>query len=352
MNIYDLGFKDCLTDENSYQGMELMRVIAQHKEQFVLSNGAVQLNAEISGKFRYMAESSEDMPVVGDWVATTIHDDLAIIHHLLERRTMLARKSVHHDRELQVIVANVDIAFIVQGLDRDFNVNRLDRYITMIISGKVKPVVILNKSDLLSSAEIDEKKQLVLDRHSQLEIMVSSFMQKKSIKSIKSRMVKGETYCFIGSSGVGKSTLINSLLEQNVIKTKSLSDSTHKGQHTTSSRQLLIMDDGALVIDTPGMRELGIVSAESGIQDIFSSIYESAKRCKFKDCSHTTEKGCAIQEAISLGEISQPEFDSYLKLQKEDEYNNSTMLERRQKDKKFGKMIKEVMSHKKKAKGR
>ncbi|OGI07329.1 MAG: ribosome small subunit-dependent GTPase A [Candidatus Margulisbacteria bacterium GWF2_35_9] len=347
MDIYDIGYDDSFLPDEENPLLTIARVFAQHKEQFSICTGEIILSAEISGKYRYCIETSEDLPVVGDWVLVSIHDELAIIHRLLPRRSILARKSVHSSSERQLIVANVDYAFIVQGLDRDFNLNRLDRYIAMSCAGKIIPIIILNKADLLATEEIEEKKQLVVSRHPDISIIISSFTQDESIQEIKNAMQAKKTYCFVGSSGVGKSTLINKLFGKEILITTTLSASTNKGQHTTTHRQLFVMNEGPLVIDTPGMRELGVIGAMEGVENTFKKIYEKADRCKFKDCTHLNEVGCAVKEALESGEINQDEFASYKKLQKEESYNSSTMLERRQKDKQFGKMVKQVMSNKK-----
>jgi ribosome biogenesis GTPase len=327
------------------------RIIAQYKERYVIQTESGAADAEVTGKLRYSASSSLDFPVVGDWVMLMQYDDLCLIHGVLNRKTMLERKAVGKFGETQPIAANIDYAMIVQSLDSDFNLNRLERYIAISRSGKIEPVVILNKSDLLSEKSLNEKIASVTGRIGKIPCIATSVITGYGMKLLKESFKPGKTFCFIGSSGVGKSSLINELTGKLLMRTGEISDSTHKGKHTTSHRELIILEGGGILIDTPGMRELGITGSAAGITDSFSEIDRLAASCKFDNCTHTGEPGCAVLQAISEGIITSEELDHYLKLEREAQHFNRSKAEKRLRDKKFGKMYKEVMKRKDRSRG-
>jgi ribosome biogenesis GTPase len=317
---------------------------------YLVRNTDREIPAEPTGKLLFSAESVEDLPCVGDWVFVQYHnsDTLAIIHDLFPRKTVLRRKSAGKRIEYQTIASNIDVAFIIQSCDFDFNLRRMERYLVMVKEGRIEPIIILSKSDLAS--EEDLKHRVSQIRQAQISANVIPLSNKTGfgLDTIQKVLKKGKTYCLIGSSGVGKTTLLNHLMGQDVFETNPVRENDGKGRHTTASRQLIVLDSGALLIDTPGMRELGMMGVSAGIEESFSDIHEISKKCRFSDCSHTGEANCAILTAMESGHLTEDRYRSYLKLIKESEYNKMSYVEKRKKDREFGRMIKSVMKHKKK----
>ena len=329
------------------QAFSVARIVAHHRGKYRVQLATREFWAEITGKMMYAAESGADYPVVGDNVKiTTLDNDHALIHDILPRKTILFRKAAGKD-EPQVIAANIDVAFIIQAVDRDFNLNRFDRYLSITATGKIKPVLVLNKTDLISKSELKEKVSQIKDRFKGTSVIATSVLSNSGIAELAKEIKKQKTYCLLGSSGVGKSSLINKLLGKNVLKTRNISISTKKGKHVTTHRELFVLENGGMVIDNPGMREVGIADAGAGVESVFDDISQLAKSCKFSDCTHTHETGCKVLAAIECGEIDKSKYLSYLKLKKEADYYAMTKLEKRRKDQSFGKMVRKVMKHKK-----
>jgi len=266
------------------------------------------------------------------------NDTAAIVHRVFPRRTFLRRKTAGETVEYQMIAANIDVAFIVQSCHFDFNPRRLDRYLVMAADGHVEPVVMLTKTDLVSPEELELKTETIRSI-TKTEPIALSNITGVGFDRFRAALASGMTYCLLGSSGVGKTTLINRLMGGEVFDTKAVS-ATGEGTHTTSRRQLIVLGRGAMLIDTPGMRELGVVGAGEGIDADFEELVRLAESCQFADCRHEQEPGCAIRAAIESGELSEDRFASYAKLRKESEYNEMSRLDRRKKDKAFGKSIK------------
>jgi ribosome biogenesis GTPase len=353
MTIEDLGLSgDLRTKFASIEREEnLARVIQEHKESYVVQNAKGVFRAEVTGNLRFSAESREDFPAVGDWVAINIFDgDTAIIYQVLPRFSKLERQAVGAYGEKQLIATNIDFAFIVQALDRDFNLNRLERYFVIAHDGNIEPIVILNKADLLSQSEIDEIKSEVGKRLKSPMIYVTSTVSGFGFDTLKGGLEQGRTYCFLGSSGVGKSSVINYLLGDHLLDVSNISESTGKGRHTTTHRELLVLENGGILIDTPGMREVGMIESSSGLELTFSQIKELSSGCKFTNCTHTDEPGCKVLEAVDEGTISFEELENFKKLERQAEHFSATVANRRKKDRSFGKMAKEIMKHKKKSK--
>lgn len=354
MNLEKLGYNHNLKlriDELNIDRSNIARIIKEHKERYIISTSEKEYEAEITGNLRFSAKSREDFPAVGDWVEfIPFEENSAIIQKLIPRRTLLERKSVSSNSEKQIIAANIDIAFIVQSVDRDFNINRLERYISLIHSGLITPVIILNKTDLISEDKLQNILKNISDRFKDVKIISTSNVTNDGIKKLNLFLEKGKTYCFVGSSGVGKSSIINTLLEESFIKTNQLSASTNKGKHTTTHRELIITNNGSIIIDTPGMREIGLTDVTEGIEKTFANIEDLSKECKFKDCTHTDESDCAVLDALESGIIDQKTLDNFKKLLRESQHFKNSVADKRKKDKEFGKMIKKVVKERKKNK--
>lgn len=344
---YTAWFQDKVeTDKASIH--ELARIISVHKDSYIISKGLSDVFAELSGHLSYIANSAVDLPTTGDWVYADFYDDdtHAIIHDLIPRKTLLKRKTAGKLVDFQLIAANIDTAFILQSVDYNFNLRRLERYLVMVNEGGITPVVLLSKCDLISSDAVNEIKQQVINIAPLTTVIEFSNLSGDNIDTIKSSLLPNHTYCLIGSSGVGKTTLLNRILGTDQFITQTVSKKENKGRHTTTSRELIPLDNGAIIIDTPGMRELGNISVTAGIDETFSEILDISHMCKFTNCSHTNEKGCAILAAIENGSLSQQRYKNYLKMKSEADFNDMSYSEKRQKDKDFGKLIKATIKGK------
>ncbi|MEB8431717.1 ribosome small subunit-dependent GTPase A [Cocleimonas sp. KMM 6892] len=336
-------------DQNKLATHELARVVSVHKDSFMISNGKQDVFAELSGNLYYSVESATDLPTVGDWVYADFYDDdtHAIIHGVVPRKTLLKRKTAGKLVEFQLIAANIDTAFIVQSANENFNLSRLERYLVMINQSGITPVILLSKSDLLPQSEIEELTTSILTTYPEITVIAFSNETRENLDKIRGLLISGSTYCLLGSSGVGKTTLLNSILGSTKLETQTVSKKQSKGRHTTTSRELLQLENGAMIIDTPGMRELGNMSVDSGLDETFSEIIELMQHCKFSNCSHTKEKGCAILAALATDELSEQRYKNYQKMKSESAFNDMSYSDKRKKDKDFGKMIKTTLKNKK-----
>jgi ribosome biogenesis GTPase len=350
MTLKELGFNRSLEDFRKEQNLDpfgIGRVISEHKDRYTVKTDSKELESELVGNLRFTARDRNDLPAVGDWVAISEYDEeKAIIHSVFPRKSILERKAVGKLGQTQIIATNIDFGIIVQSVNRDFNINRLERYLTICNASKIEPIIVLSKVDLINSGELDELLSKVKKRIKNVPIYAISNESQFGIEEIKSKLIKGNTYCLLGSSGVGKSTLINTLTGEELMETKEISQSIDRGKHVTSHRELIVMENGIL-IDNPGMREVGIADATDGLEITFEEIIELSKDCRFKDCTHTTEVGCAVIKAVESGEIDGSSYDNYLKMEREKEHYESTLAEKRKKDKDFGKMIKNVKKDRK-----
>jgi len=344
MNIIDLGMTEELAAICSQQvspEFTIGRVTQEHRERYVVSDGATEYDAEVTGNLRFSASSRSDFPAVGDWVSMTVYDSgQAFIHGVLPRRSLLARQAVGKPGEIQLIATNIDVAFIVQAINNNFNINRLERYLAICHSAGIEPVLVLSKTDLVSEKEISTAIQELKNRCTQINFILLSNTTRDGVDRIMGFIPKGKTCCVMGSSGVGKSTLINNLLQREIMKTGEISHSTNKGRHVTEHRELFILDNGGIIIDTPGMKEVGITDMEEGVRTTFREIFDLAQVCRFPDCSHISEDGCAVLEAVGSGTLDSHTYDNYLKIRREQERFQTTVAEKRKKDKQFGKLLK------------
>ena len=336
-------------DPVDLKSFDIARVIAVHKESYILNNGKNDLSAELTGRMLFSAASPIDFPAVGDWVLATFYDKgtFSIIHKVLPRKSLLKRKTPGKRVDFQLIAANIDVAFIVQSLDANFNLRRLERYLVMVTDSSIEPIILLSKSDLLSPKEIDNRVAKIHKIMPLLQVQSFSNENKIGLKNIKALLTPQKTYCLLGSSGVGKTTLLNNLVGNVIFTTKSVREKDRKGRHATTYRQLIKLDCDAMLIDTPGMRELGNFSVETGIDETFTEIVKLSGQCRFNDCTHVHEKGCEVLRAVENGLVPEKRYQNYIKMKKESIYHEMSYLQRRQKDKQFGKLCKTVMKHKK-----
>jgi ribosome biogenesis GTPase len=317
-NYFEKSFKPYLE-----KGFCAARVIAQHKGNYIVSSENGDLNSKLSGKFMYNADVKKDYPTVGDWVAIkTVSDTEAIIYAVLPRKSYFARKLaisggrkmkngvlVGGNIEEQIIGSNIDIAFIVTGLDDNFNIGRIERYITLVLSSGVTPVILLNKCDLCNN--IPEYVEKINNIANGIAVHSISVLSNINMNIFDELLLSGKTVVFLGSSGVGKSTIINYLFGDGIQKTNTVSSSNGKGRHTTTSSQLLQHSSGCTVIDTPGTKELQLWADEDILSESFEDVYTLIEQCKYRDCKHDKEDGCAIKEAIKTGSLSVERYNSY-----------------------------------------
>jgi ribosome biogenesis GTPase len=350
MKIEYLGYNKNLEvyrKENGLDSFEIGRVISEHKERYIVKNDKNEFESELIGNLRFSAESRYDLPAVGDWVAFSEYDEgKALIHKVFPRSSIIERQAVGKSGQIQIIATNIDYGLIVQAVDRDFNINRIERYLTICYASKVEPIIVLSKIDLISDTDLANIIQQISKRVNNFPIVTVS-NQTVGYEKLKPLIQSGKTYCLLGSSGVGKSTLLNSLSDKEQMKTGEISSSVNKGKHVTSHRELFVLNNGGILIDNPGMREVGIADTKSGLEITFETILEYAEQCKFNDCTHTTEKGCAILAAVENGDIDNNSFSNFRKMVKEKMFFESSALERKKKDKELGKLIKSVKMQKK-----
>ncbi len=346
------GWNDFHAEEYNHHPKDRLlpgRVISVKGFKYFLMTEKGELEAEVSGKLLY-GNATEDIPKVGDWVLYDDFDSIGYITDVLKRTNALGRREAGTEGTTQVLACNIDAALIVQGLDRDFNLMRLDRYIVQIIACGIRPIIILNKADLAGDPEAFVRDVTGLKRG--YPIHLCSTVTGDGIDMIRSSVLeKGKTYVIVGSSGAGKSSLVNALMSESVQRTGAVSGFNQKGKHTTSTRDLFLLDSGSLVIDTPGMREFGMTSATDHKTDLFPAISEFSSQCRFNDCTHMGEAGCAVIAAVKSGELPEMIYDSYVKLVKEQRRFEMSASDKKREGRRAGKMVREAMDYKKRFKG-
>ena len=242
--------------------------------------------------------------------------------------------------EYQIIAANIDYAFILQAIDRDLSINRLERYLAICNTSGIAPIIVLTKIDLLEEVKVAEIASLVEARIKSVPIIAISNETLNGYEAISGLLEKEKTYCLLGSSGVGKSTLLNNLSGKTLMQTGEISSSSNRGKHITTHRELVVLENGSILIDNPGMREVGVTDSTCGIEATFDSILNLSSRCKFKDCTHTTEIGCAVLEAIENGELDGDSYENYLKIERERAHFETSAADKKRRERIFGKIIK------------
>lgn len=320
MNLNKLGWCEYFQssfEEYSEKGYIAGRIVAAYMHIYRVVTEFGELTAEISGKLRFEASASQDYPAIGDWVVLSprIDEMAGTIHGVLQRKSKFSRTASDGTGREQIIAANMDRVFIVNSLNFNFNPRRIERYLTLAWESGANPVIILSKADLCN--DIEEKYNQIAEIAFGVPIHIVSSVSKDGIEELGQYLIEGETIVFLGSSGVGKSTLINELTGEQVQRVQEISRIEDKGKHTTTSRELIILKSGAMLIDTPGMRELQLWDGEGGIGEVFGDIEEISKGCRFTDCTHVTEPGCAVKQAISDGLLDSGRLVSYKKMQVE-----------------------------------
>jgi len=337
---WDSWFKDQIRELSGSQ-KNIARVVAIDRGRIMIHDGEKEFSAELLGNFFYAAESAAKFPCVGDWVALEKHagetsktESITSIQYILPRKTLLKRKTVGYNEEFQMLASNIDIAFIVMSCHYDFNVRKLERFLVMIHEAHIEPVLLFTKTDLISPEALQLLINDIRDADIHIQILAISNLSGDGLNQLRQFIKAEKTYCLLGSSGVGKSTLMNKLIGKDTFETQAVSDSG-QGKHTTVRRQLMMLEQGAMLIDMPGMRELAVAEIKDGIEASFSDILELAQHCRFANCSHNSEPDCAISTALTNHSLNSEHYKNYLKIQKESRHHKkqSLFVEKRRKAK-------------------
>jgi ribosome biogenesis GTPase / thiamine phosphate phosphatase len=352
-NLESLGFDAWFRDrqpEPHQPSCAPARVTAVDRDRYLVRDAEGEVPAEVSGAFRFSVESSLDLPCVGDWACVDLHNDrnLGIVHALFPRKSLLQRKTPGKRIDYQLVAANIDVGFLVQSCDANFNLRRLERYLAMVHEAHIEPRMLLTKIDLASQPEVERRISEVRDCNPRLTVHAVSTRDGAGLDELGRMLEAGKTYCLLGSSGVGKTTILNHLAAgRGRFATAEVREFDGKGRHTTARRQLIVLEQGAMLVDTPGMRELGAIGVGAGIEEGFADVVGLASGCRFADCTHTQEVGCALLAAVERGTLSRPRYESYLRLVRESDYHEMSYARRRKQARDFGRMIKSAMKHRK-----
>jgi ribosome biogenesis GTPase len=299
------------------EGSRIARVIGRGQELYTVTDGEATRRAAVSGAFGYRAAVPSDYPVTGDFVACRVEGDSWVIEGVLPRRGVLSRKAAGRKEEEQLLAANIDVVFLVFATDggRGFVPRLVERLLTLVRSGGAQPVILLNKADLAGNLH---HAQAEAERAAPgVEVVLTSALTGQNLRLLRERLAAGRTHCFLGKSGVGKSSLVNALFGEEIARTAEVRGSDHKGRHTTSSRELLRLPGGALLLDTPGLREAALWADEAGVDEAFPDIAILAGECRFRDCQHEEEPGCAVREALKNGGLDPRRYHTYLEYRRE-----------------------------------
>ena len=301
----------------STSGYKAGRVVLEYNHLYRVYSEQGELLADVAGKLRHEAASRADLPVVGDWVVVQPRsaEAKATIHAVLPRQSKFVRKVSGSRTEEQIVGANIDTVFLVTSLNQDFNLRRLERYLVVALESGASPVIVLSKADLCD--EVEEQLTEIQTVAKNVPVHAISVIHQDGLEVLKPYFRHGRTVALLGSSGVGKSTLINHLIGRDIQKVREVREHDGRGQHTTTHRELILLPQGGLVLDTPGMRELQLWDGEESLHRAFNDIEELARSCYFSDCQHQDEPRCAVREALAEGRIEAARYQSYEKLQKE-----------------------------------
>ncbi|HBG41766.1 MAG TPA: ribosome small subunit-dependent GTPase A [Porphyromonadaceae bacterium] len=333
-----------LKQESMHKALPHGRVAVVHRTCYEIISESGLLQCELTGNMMY-GKSDIELPCVGDWVIFQPFDEnKGIIVDMLSRERTLYRKKSGTVADKQVIASYVDKAFIVQSFDDNFNIRRVERFMVQILEENINPVLVLNKADLgFDRQKVEEQIKHIAH---QVPVSFTSIHQPETVLRLRESILEGETVVFVGSSGVGKSSLVNALCEKPILLTSGISLSTGKGRHTSTRREMVSMDGSGILIDTPGVREFGLAIDDTDSLAEMLEISDYAESCRFKDCGHTGEPGCAVLEAVNNGALDRKVYESYLKLQREARHFSASEHEKRKKDKSFSKLVDEVKKRK------
>lgn len=349
MTLEEFGFSSWFEnqiDPDVSNDWKIARVTAIHKGWSDISDGETTRPAKSTGKLRMQARKDNNYLTVGDWVRCKNFDegDFAVIHSVLDRKTELRRKTVGRENSYQLIAANIDTAFVVHTLDKGYNLRKLERYLSIVHDSGIQPIVLMTKKDLLSRADLRDRMKEVQERLPNVPVYALSNTTGSGMNKAKKLLHKANTYCLLGASGVGKTSFINSLLgKEDEYFTLPVREKDGKGIHSTTWRELIVLNNGALMIDTPGMRELGHLDTAAGIDETFEDIVALEEACQFRDCAHVNTKGCAIEAAVEAGDIAKARYENFIRMRQESDAAAEAL--RRQKWKKD--VAKKIRAYKK-----
>jgi ribosome biogenesis GTPase len=315
------------------------RVIVQQKTNFIVASAEGEYRARVTGRLRFLSGRQADFPVVGDWVVfrPAPRERAGSIIAVLQRRSAFSRRAAGREETEQVVAANVDVVFLVTGLDENYSLRRIERYLAVALRSGAQPIIVLNKADLCPF--VDDRREEVRTIAGGAPIYLTNARSPASVDALRAHLAPGVTAAFLGSSGVGKSTLINNLLGHEKFKTAEVRNNDSRGRHTTTHRELVVLPSGGDLIDTPGMRELQLWGAGEEVDEVFDDIEELAEQCKFRDCRHDREPGCAVLKAVEEGTLDPARLESYRKLLRETEHQKRrtdvrARIEQKEKDRK------------------
>ena len=305
--------------EHAAPGRVPARVVLEHTHIYRVATEEQELLARVSGRMRHQANTRPDYPGVGDWVVVEpVADGDARIHAVLPRSSKFSRRAAGDVTEEQVVAANIDVVFLVGGLDNDFNPRRIERYLVVAWESGATPVIVLNKADV-----VDEPERFAEEVRAGapgVDVHTVSAKHPETLHALRGHLGRGRTGALLGSSGVGKSTIVNRLIGQELLRTRDVRITDSRGRHTSTGRQLVVLGDDGILIDTPGMRELQLWDAGQSLEEAFPDVEELGAECRFRDCSHAQEPGCAVRAAVTSGELPQARYESFLKLAAEREH--------------------------------